>query len=136
MTNPIKGQVAVVLGGLQLTLEFTIDAICALEGRLDEPATAIMARLTRDNTMTFLRALLWAALRENHPGYTEKMAGELIRLPGGDQLKTKVVQAFFAAWPDAEDAPADPPPRPTRKIRTADPAGAGRGSSRSGASTA
>lgn len=135
MANPVRGQVPVSLEGLKLTLEFTIDALCQLEDRLDETATAIFARVTKgDNSLSFLRCLLWAALLENHPGYSEKAAGELIRLRGGNQLAGKIVEAFFAAWPKPEVS--DPPrPRPVRKTRTAAPAGTGPGSSRAGANT-
>lgn len=139
MTNPVKGQVALQLGDLELTLEFTIDALCALEGRLDLTARQILARLTTDDSMTFVRALLWAGLREHHT-YTERQAGELMRGPGRRQIRVKAVAAFLSAWPSDEEDEADarPPKRPpgATRTRTAAQAGSGPDSLSSGAVTA
>lgn len=130
MANPLRGVVATRVGGLDYRLEFTIDVMCALEARLETTATAIVERMGKDDSLGFLRTMLWASLREHHPELDEREAGELLREVGGADLKVKVLAAFVAAWPSREAAAdGDVPPRkrPTRRP-TAAAAGTGTGS--------
>lgn len=92
------GQVSLpVAGGEALTLEFSIDALCQLEGRLGQTARQIEQRVGKDDSLSFLRSMLWAALREHHPSLNEKQAGELIRR--ADDAAGKVLEAYILSFP-------------------------------------
>jgi hypothetical protein len=135
MANPVRGQVPLLLGGLAFTLEFTIDAICALEAETGETAQELFRSIQSNTSLGFLRKLMWAALLEHHPGYTLKAAGELLRLPGGQHAAAALVQAFVSAWPDPEEA-AEGEARPRKRRKAAAPDGTGPSSTSSGAATA
>ena len=64
MANPHRGQVS--LG--DYTLSFSVNALCELEDLLDKPMMEIVAAIQTPETMRMstVRALFWAALRDNH----------------------------------------------------------------------
>jgi hypothetical protein len=134
MTNALRGQVALPCGSAIYTLEFTIDALCQLEDRLGTTAREILARIQADDSLTFLRTLLWGALREHHAALTERAAGELIRSAGGGTAVTeKVLEAFLAAFPK-QGGGAGGEASPQSSPETAGADGTGSTSSGSGAS--
>ena len=111
MGNAIKGEVSFEAGGRTYVLVYSIDALCALEERLDISVTEIGQAMGKTMRLGFLRALFWAGLRERQPEVTEKAAGELIPLIGADALAPLLTEAFAKAFPTPEGgAPqADPP---------------------------
>lgn len=122
-------QVGARAGGVDLVLEFSVDALCQLEDRLDESVVAIAGRIGQNDRLAFLRVILWAALLENQvdpatgrPAYDERAAGELLRGDGGPTLRTKLLAAFTAAFPNPEAA-QDGAPGPRKGPRR--PAGTG-----------
>lgn len=144
MSNPIKGEVPLTIGGRDLILNFTVDAICKLEGRLGLTPREIGAKILTDDGIVFLRNLFWAALVEHQPELNVRQAGELIRAAAfeGVDPSLKIIEAWALSWPlprptppegeDAESGDARPPTRPT----TAAPRGTGSATSGSGKSTA
>jgi hypothetical protein len=135
MANAIKGEATLEVGERRLLVSFSVDAICQLEERLGQSPKEIGDRIFTDGSVAFKRTLLWGGLRDHHPEFTEKQAGELILELNGDNPYEPLLRAWAACWPipKAEDANAlpDPPRPPTVAARR----GTGRGSSPSGASS-
>jgi hypothetical protein len=121
--NSHKGELGFTAEGRQLTLSYSIDALCRIEDRFDKSALTVLAAMMRDPQVRKLRAVLWAGLQEHHKDIDEKTAGELIRSLGGVQPTVELInKAFLAAFPPAEAAEgsADPQAPP----ETADGIGA------------
>jgi hypothetical protein len=85
--NPMKGEVSFEASGETYTLQFSIDALCVLEEKLDMSVGKMAAKLADDPRLSFLRTVFWGGLQANHPKVTVKEAGDLIGLredrPGG-----------------------------------------------------
>lgn len=108
--NKIKGEVSFDTSKGPLTLVYNIDALCTLEDRLDLSVTEIAEKLGGNLRLGFLRAVLWAGLRERHPGIDEKAAGEFIRELGGVAVGALVGEALAAAFaPEAASGSENPP---------------------------
>ncbi|HET6972339.1 MAG TPA: hypothetical protein VFH92_14515 [Phenylobacterium sp.] len=87
-------------------LEYSIDALIQLEDLTDEDAPTIMARMITTPNIKPLRAALWAGLVTHHPTIGLRAAGELLRLPGKDQVREKINLAFQKSFPDVKDRAA------------------------------
>lgn len=130
MTNPEKGEIAFEANGTTYTLQFTIDAICTLEGLLDKSIFQISALLAA-NRVTAVRAALWAGLLTHHPKITVQQAGNLLpvlKVDGAITMIGKALEAAFGAEEAASEGEASPP--------TPGEAGTGDASSATGASIA
>ncbi len=70
MANPNRGAVAVRVGDDEWTFSFSINALCELEDCLGKPVPQIVDALGDPASlrMTDVRALVWAALLDNHDG--------------------------------------------------------------------
>lgn len=142
MANPLKGQVAVKVGGRDLILAFSVEAVINLEDHLGMTVLEIGAMVPKIRTHRFLRAWLWAALIEHqsddtgHPEFSVRQAGELFLEDGAGALGLALIQAWGACWPIVVEGEADGdrPPTPSRPTTDA-AAGTGKASSRSGASS-
>lgn len=100
-----KGEHSFSVDGRQLTLVYSIDALCRIEDRFDKSALAVLAGMMRDPQVRKLRVVLWAGLQEHHREIDEKAAGELIRGLGGVQPAVELInQAFLKSFPRAEAA--------------------------------
>jgi len=104
MANRQKGEVAFEVEGASYTLRFTIDAICALEDRLDQGLGEIAMRALTSKRVGFMRGLMWAGLRQHHPDVDMVAAGELIAGLGMAQAGELLGEALSAAFPDREAA--------------------------------
>lgn len=112
MANPIKGEASLKVEGREYTLCFSIDAMCALEEKLDRTMQDIMSDLTDPTRIgvRLTRALLWASLREHHSEITLKMAGDLIPAAGGvPAVVERISLAIQRAFPTPEAS--DPHPQ-------------------------
>lgn len=80
MANSLKGEVELKAGAATLTLVFSINAIIELETLIDMGVNEIAELLGNPETIRLgtWRAILWAGLRENHPGYTLADAGRIL----------------------------------------------------------
>ena len=113
MANPHKGEVEIKAGEATYTLRFSIDAICSLEAATGKPFTACAVEMTDAKTasMTLVRLLLHAGLKENHPQISLKESGEIIPAAGGMLVVTeKVFEAFALAFPAPEASDSARPP--------------------------
>lgn len=103
MGNKNRGEVSFDAGGKTYTLRYSIDAICEMEAELDKGFVAIAGDLSNPDkiSVTLVRAVLWAGLREHHNEVTIKEAGELMVLAGGLTAVMFVIsEALTHAFPD------------------------------------
>jgi hypothetical protein len=109
--NPVKGEVGFEAGGESYTLRYSIDALCELEAAAGMGTPAI-ARVLADEdklSLTLLRQIMWAGLRDHHPDVDLKAAGELIVLAGGASVVMGFVErAFELAFPPPQEGDARP----------------------------
>ena len=127
--SALRGDIPFEAAGETYTLKFGINEMCALEEQLDMPVGQIGAELQRSGLrLTFLRSMFQIGLTGHHPELTTTDVGQLMEELTLPVVGEKVLAAFAAAFPKAEDAKA--PARP----RKAKPPGTGRRSSQPGAS--
>lgn len=114
MANPHRGEVGVTIAGKPYTLVFTTNALCELEDAINRSAFAAFAEIlqaTQNATVlrfTTLRAMLWAALRQNHAGISLKEAGDLMQALGIREVMEAMVKAMTAAMPQTEQQDETP----------------------------
>lgn len=101
------------VGELTYKLCFSVNAICALEGLLDKSVNEIIESLQDQKKVRLqtLRALVWAALSDNHPEITLIEAGSIAHKATTAVSMEKVTEAIALAFP-APEAKSDEP-RPT-----------------------
>lgn len=113
MANPIKGEVALVVGERAYKLRLGINAIVEVEdllgGKSINEIVANVLDVPRARLGT-LRALLWGALREHHSALSVADAGLIIETAGPDAIGTKMAEVLKAAFPklDASARPQEP----------------------------
>lgn len=118
MTNPLRGEVALVLGDRTLTLKLGINALCAAEPMLGKKARAILDDLedvVDGPAMDTIRVLIWAGLRTHHPEYHLTQIGELIEEHGAPLFLRAILDGLASAFGTAEGKEAANPPRAKRK---------------------
>jgi len=113
MVNPLRGEVALPVGETTYKLCFSVNATCALEGLLDKTIIEINESLQDPKKVRVqtVRAMLWAALSDNHPELTLQDAGKIAHACGIQVAMEKVIQSILLSNPAAE-AKSDEP-RPT-----------------------
>lgn len=113
MANPHRGEVALVAGEETYTLHFGANAICQAEDLLDMGINAINRRLQDkdDFRLSNWRALLWAALQDNHKGLTLEDASRIMDAAGYSETIEAVGEAIAAGQPDAPKNPRKASPQ-------------------------
>lgn len=103
MANAVKGEKSVEIDGVEYTFRFSINAICELEELTGLPVTMVIGDLERGYIKS-MRAIVWAGLRDKHPGVTISQAGDLtqalIAEHGTEGAGVVVGNALVAAFPD------------------------------------
>ncbi len=111
MTNPLKGDHAIRIGGRDYTLRYSVNACCELEDAAGRCIGEIVASLDDGDRMSvkLMRQVFWAGLIEHH-GVSHKEAGDLMSEAGFEAAAQAIGAAFAKAFPQAEagDAKADP----------------------------
>lgn len=77
MANAERGEVAVKIGGRDLTLVYTYNAVAELEQLEDAPFVALVSRLANGTALAF-RLMLWGALRKYHPEHSLADVGDAL----------------------------------------------------------
>lgn len=99
MSNRMRGESTLVVSGQTYTLVFNNNAMCALEGLLNESWTDFMERMKDKKVwLRDIRALLWAELRARHGSVTLEQAGDILS-EDGDEATTRCMEAFSRAFP-------------------------------------
>lgn len=100
MGNPVKGEVAFTVEGVEYILVFDINALCILEDRLNLPVMEIGQRFSDPSTLrlSFLREVFRAGLLTHHDEMSPEAAGALLMGVGLEGAATLIAKAFFAAF--------------------------------------
>jgi hypothetical protein len=118
MANRLRGQIELKAGEAVHILRFTVNAFCDLETELGRPMSEILAGFMTPESrakvsLSLVRALVWAGLKDAQPSVTIAAAGEIMDAAGPPTAVAKVAEALQAAFPDESgrgDAPASPTP--------------------------
>lgn len=111
MANPHLGEVEFEAGGVPYTLRFSIDALCALEEKSGKGFPSLCTELSDPGkvSLSLMRMMVWAALRDDKPDLTLRDAGELIIGGGGMQaMMVKLTRAIELAFPQEASGKARP----------------------------
>lgn len=98
VANAQKGHATLKAGDQELTLAFTLNALCLIEDRLDCSISDLDERLKKAGARD-MRVLLWAGLQEFHGEEVpdEEAAGALVAM--SDAINA-ITTAMTAAFPD------------------------------------
>lgn len=105
MGNPHKGEVTFEAGGATYTMRLSVDALCSLEEITGKSIMVLAEELSDPERMTLsrVRQVMAASLREHHPDLSLQDAGELIIAAGGlTAMVGKIGEAFAAAFPEGQ----------------------------------
>lgn len=133
MSNPLKGEAKVKLSdGRVLTLAFDFDALIAVEEASGMRLPAILEELGGEPSLKVQRALVYGALRRDHPEIDLQQAGKLF-LTEGEALSKAIDDSLAGSLgpADEEAEEHDPSAGPPKRG-----AGTGASSSRRGAAAA
>lgn len=104
MANPHRGEVSFKAGETTYKLDLTTNGICAAEAEVNCGIREMMHSMSR---MTYARAILWAALLEHHPEFSEpKLVGPLIDAAGLDEVGKVLARGFTVWFPKTSKAPS------------------------------
>lgn len=102
MANPHRGGVSLQAGGATYTLSFSVNALCELEAQMGgTPMPKIAASLQSADgvSMSMVRTLVWAALRDHHRDVDERGAGDIVSDAGIEPVMEAIGEAFQLAFP-------------------------------------
>lgn len=110
MANAKRGEVVLTVGGEELVLRLSINALCEAETLLGMATPQIAAAFGAPSVLPLnvARGVLWAGLREKQPGMTLEAAGELLGTLGLNVVVTALGEALVLAFPQQAGASADP----------------------------
>lgn len=123
MTNPLRGEASIEIGGLTFKLVMDANAFCCAQGALDKKMMDMVADFTADpDDIITLRALFWASLQKNHPCHILQ-AGEMLSDAGDPAVRGVIAELLAAAFGTnsetgqaAEGKEAENPPMATPGI--------------------
>lgn len=79
MANAFRGEIGITHDGISYTLVLDFNALCDFEGETGKNALTVLEGMeTGGVNASDLRALMWAALRQNHPDMTLALAGQIL----------------------------------------------------------
>jgi len=97
MANGFKGEIALTYEGQSYTMVLDFNALCDFEGETGKDALATLEGMDAGKaSVTDLRALMWAGLRQRHPEMTLQLAGSIF-----SENVDAIQRAVALAQPDA-----------------------------------
>lgn len=96
--------VIVQVGGRTRQFRFSANAFCDLEDATGKGMFEILETLDNAPSLKFVRAAVWACLRQSEPEITPAEAGDVIDELGLIATVGKLVEAVIAAFPDQRKA--------------------------------
>ena len=111
MSNPLRGEAALVVGEVSYTLVFDINALCLAEEALGMEVDELLARYSAGTSARLVRGMIWAALQAKHP-CTLDAAGAIISEVGFVPAKAALEKALLLAMPVQDEG--SPPKKATR----------------------
>ena len=95
MAAPVKGEVSLAYGGETYTMRLDFNALAEFEGEVGGRALDLLQEPDK-LTITQVRALFWAGLRQCHPEITLQDAGRILTAN-----QSSLGEALAATFPDA-----------------------------------
>lgn len=101
MANANRGEVALKVGDKEYTLRFSANALCDLESVLKMPILEVTKILDDPSklSMTMVRAMMWAGLKEKQPRITIEQAGDIVQELSLMAAFAEIGNAFKIAFP-------------------------------------
>lgn len=105
MANAFRGEVALSYAGESYTMVMDFNALCDFEGETGKNALQCLEDMEAGNlSVTEMRALMWAGLRQHHPEVDLPLAGSIL-----SANVDAIQRASAAALPEAKPGkPARP----------------------------
>jgi hypothetical protein len=107
VANKHKGEATIVVGTAPdertYTLLLSFDALVNIEEATGQDIGAVFESLKDRPRLKTIRHVFFAALRENHPELTERLAGELLLQTSMQDVVLAIQRAGEAAFPQAAD---------------------------------
>lgn len=113
MANHIKGESTFKIQDKEYTLCFDNEALIQLEDILDQGIVGVCLEMQRWGKeperirLKWIRAMLWAGLRQHQPKITLEEAGDIMDAGGGVSMMNVIGEAMSKAWgeqPESKDA--------------------------------
>lgn len=102
MSNPLRGEASIDIGGLAFKLVLDVNAFCCAQEVTGKKMLEMVEAFTLDaDDLVTLRALFWAALQKHHPCHLIQ-AGEMLSDAGDPAVRGVVAQALSVALGTAE----------------------------------
>ena len=122
MTNPMKGEVTLQDGEVTYKLVYDVNALCAMEDKLDRSVIEVMTNMNGSPRLGVVRARRWAGLRRHHEDVTLEAAGDMVMSVGMVDVLNVVMVGFKSAFPKAAEGDggdgAARPPKPAARAGT------------------
>lgn len=110
--NPQRGEVPFTADGVDWTLRYSTNALCAIEAMVGKPVPALVEELQATPSLTTMRAMFAGGVK---PAITQEQAGELIDTLGFDKAGELVGAALALAFPAEKAGAANPRKAAARK---------------------
>lgn len=104
MSNPVTPHVRLKLAGVEYRLVYDFDAIAEAEEIVDKPLiTGLRGRDITTPKVSLVRAMFFATAHVAHPELTTEQVKSLITRDNLVEVWTKVLEAWTASQPDADE---------------------------------
>jgi hypothetical protein len=117
MANPVKGEAAVTIDGVEYTLRFTMESMVQISRRYgNRGVLGIFNDLlsSPDGPPPEMeRLIFWQALRHHHKDITEEQAGDILWSAKLNHRGVEILSAAIATAFPGRDGDADPQTPPT-----------------------
>lgn len=100
MGNKFKGEVSFTANGQDYTAKFSTNAICCLEERLGKT----FEQITMSLGYRELRAFLYFAIQQNHPGVSLEDTGDILDDLGMAKAQKIIADGLKWAMPESKGA--------------------------------
>jgi hypothetical protein len=100
MSSKERGDVVRKIGGETYTFRLSFNAMCDLEEVTGKPLPELLAQIVENPSVSVLRDVVWAALREHQPDADQRLAGSICGAIGGglnDLIEAIMTAADFAS---------------------------------------
>lgn len=97
MSNPLRGEASIEIGGLAFKLVLDANAFCCAQEATGKKMLEMVENFTLDaDDLVTLRALFWASLQRHHPCHLIQ-AGEMLSDAGDPAVRGVIAEALAVA---------------------------------------
>jgi hypothetical protein len=104
MGNIHRGDIEFTVDKKVYTLRYSINAMCDLEERLGQSVVEVGTLMSDPAklSMSVIRSIFWAGLRDHHEAITETEAGRIMSALGIVEASQMIAKAFASAFPEVQ----------------------------------